>query len=71
MKLFFEIVFIVFGLFLICFRSRISQFAVSQWHRSFPNIKIWEKGYDLFISVGGAAFVVFGLLSAMGIIKLK
>jgi hypothetical protein len=71
MKFLFEIVFILFGLFLICFRPRISQFAVSQWHKTFPNIKIWEKGYDVFILVGGAAFIAFGLLSAIGIMKFK
>jgi hypothetical protein len=71
MKFLLGIVFVLFGLFLICFRSRISQFAVSQWHKTFPNIKIWEKGYDVFILVGGGAFIVFGLLSVMGIIKFK
>jgi hypothetical protein len=71
MKILFGILFILLGLFFISYRNKIGQFAINQWHETFPNIKIWEKGYSIAFLICGVVFVVFGLLSVFNIINLK
>lgn len=63
--------FIVLGLFFLKFRHNISQIAIKRWYDAFPNYKIWEKGYDVFIFAGSIVFILFGVLTILGIIKLK
>jgi hypothetical protein len=63
--------FTLFGLYLLVFRTRISNDAIMRWYRKFPNIKIWEKGFTICSLIIGTAFIVFGVLSLLGIIKVK
>jgi len=71
MKITVGIFFILFGLFFVILHSKLSHFAINLWYRKFPNIKIWEKGYDIFFLVAGAVFIIFGVLSLLQIIRFK
>ena len=63
------IFFILFGLFFIFFHFRLSNFAINFWHKRFPRLKIWQKGYEVFFLVAGIVFVAFGLLVILQIIR--
>ena len=63
------IFFTAFGLILFIFRNRLSDIAIVKWYESYPQKKIFEKGYIYFFTFGGIAFLIFGILLLLGIIK--
>jgi len=70
-EIIFGVFFILFGLCFVIFHSKLNQFAINRWYRKFPNIKIWEKGYEIFFLMSGAVFIIFGLLLLFKIIRFR
>lgn len=60
--------FLLFGLFLLVYRERISRRAVEDWSRTFPRVRIRKWIYDAFATLGGVGFVTAGILMLLGVI---
>jgi len=71
MKLFFELIFILFGLFIIFFHSRIVAIGIDCWYAMYPNKKVSRRGLKIIFLGAGIVFVIFGLAALLGIIKVK
>lgn len=67
MKYFLSVAFIIGGYSLLFYRKEICQTAIRRWYKAYPNVKIWEPGYSIVILFGGIAFMLFGILTLLGI----
>ena len=70
MELFFELFFILFGLFIIFFHSRIVTIGIDSWYAMYPNKKVSRRGLKIIFLGAGIVFVIFGLAAMFGIIKV-
>ena len=71
MKLFFELFFILFGLFIIFFHSRIVTIGIGSWDAVYPKKRVSRKGLKIIFLGAGIVFVIFGLAAVFGIIEVK
>jgi hypothetical protein len=63
--------FLLFGVFLLLYRGRLSRHAIEDWSRAFPRVKIWKSAYDGFALICGLAFVAVGIMMLLGIIQRR
>ncbi len=70
-KYIYGIGFFIFGLLLVCFGSKLSEFAIKNWYTYYPDKKICEKGYYILFYAAGIVFIIFGITVLVGIINLK
>jgi len=71
MELLFELFFVLFGLFIVFFHSKITSIATDSWYASYPNKRIWKGGLTILFLGVGIGFVIFGLAALFGVIKVK
>jgi hypothetical protein len=60
------IISILIGLWLSIYHKQLGQ-----WTADFWNIRSWLKGYQIGFLVSGIAFIILGLLAAVGVIRTR
>ena len=63
---------IIFGSVFIIFSKSMARYAVNAWVKRFDNfMKPSEVGYRVSFLLGGAFFVIMGVLALIGVIRFK
>ena len=61
--------FILFGLCLMIFHKQMANFAIEMWQKNLKINPPNRMGYQLGFLIGGIIFIIFGILSLLGILK--